>query len=345
MFKTTVGSISFIQNSIKNIYKRKKVTKYNFNRFEKNSVQSASLFSGGLDSLIGVIDELEIQQISRRMLFVSHFDFNSSGANSDQEKLYNHLKGCYKNRIYWIQVKIALSRKDENLNDIIVESNYRSRSLLFLGLGVYLSNVDILIVPENGTISINYPLTPSRVSSLSTRTTHPYVLNKFQEILIKIGIKNEIFNPYSTKTKGEMVDKCRNIGLLKNILKESVSCGKRGRRPSWTNKSGTNHCGVCMPCIYRRAALNKVDLDDQLYGDFINNANSLNSHMDMPALFFFLNRKITKEQMKRDLIVNGCIPFTELDDYADVVLRSKEEVLQFFRDKGNDFVKSKLLMI
>ena len=52
--------------------------------YDKDSIKSVSLFSGGLDSLIGVIDELEKLSNNERMLLVSHFDSKSPGPNRDQ---------------------------------------------------------------------------------------------------------------------------------------------------------------------------------------------------------------------------------------------------------------------
>ena len=43
--------------------------------------------------------------------------------------------------------------------------------------------IDIL-VPENGVISINVPLTVRRVGTLSTRTTHPYFIQEIQKLTI-----------------------------------------------------------------------------------------------------------------------------------------------------------------
>jgi hypothetical protein len=167
--------------------------------YDKTSIVSASLFSGGLDSLIGVIDELEKLNVNERILLASHFDSKSPGPNGDQIRLLNHLHLAYPNKIYWVQSKLALSRKDTSGNRISIETNYRSRSLFFIGLGCYLSPTNNLIIPENGTISINYPLTPSRVSSLSTRTTHPHILKNIQELLSLLGLPNLINNPYTLK--------------------------------------------------------------------------------------------------------------------------------------------------
>lgn len=317
---------------------RKKIPSY-----DKDSIKSVSLFSGGLDSLIGVVNELEKLKNNERILLLSHFDSKSPGPNGDQRKLLRHLMTQYSNKIYWVQSKLALSRKDSDGNAVIIENNYRSRSLFFIGLGCYLSPIDDLIIPENGTISINYPLTPSRVSSLSTRTTHPYVLKNTQELLVDLGLFTTIHNPYTFKTKGEMFIECKNQTFIQGVFQNSVSCGKRGRKQNWEVKTGVQECGICMPCIYRRAALNKAGLDNEnQYGNFITRANSRNYSKDLPALINYLKRDISLKKMKRDLLVNGNIEIDNLEQYANMVLRSKEEVLQLFRDKGNGFVKSEL---
>ena len=249
----------------------------------------------------------------------------------------------YPNKIYWVQSKLALSRKDINGNRVNIENNYRSRSLFFIGLGCYLSPIGELVIPENGTISINYPLTPSRVSSLSTRTTHPYVLKNTQELLTNLGLSTKIHNPYTFKTKGEMFVECTNQTFLQNIYQDSVSCGKRGRRQfHFDNPNEKHNCGRCMPCIYRRAALNKASLDNENhYGNFITKVSSIGNN-DLPALFSYLKRNIPLEKMKRDLLVNGNIDIDSLTDYAEMVIRSKAEVFQLFNDKGSKFVKSEL---
>ena len=248
----------------------------------------------------------------------------------------------YPNKIYWSQTKITLSRKDENGEELTVESNYRSRSLLFISLGCLLSNIDKLVVPENGTISINYPLTPSRVVSLSTRTTHPFVINSIQNLLIECNINIVIDNPYSTLTKGQMIVKCSNPIVLSSIYSQSVSCGKRGRRQNWQIKTGTDHCGVCMPCLYRRAALHKQGLDNQVYGNDILTATNLDEFVDMKALFNYLNKPLNESKIKRDLLVNGSINFDDLDNYANLVTNSRRELIQWLSEKGNDFIKKQL---
>ncbi|MBK8786978.1 MAG: hypothetical protein IPN43_10920 [Chitinophagaceae bacterium] len=67
--------------------------------------------------------------------------------------------------------------------------------------------------------------------------------------------------------------------------------------------------------------------------------------MDMPALFDYLSTALPKEKVKRDLLVNGSLPLDGLDNFADVVLRSRTELFKWFADKGNDFVKRQLGII
>jgi hypothetical protein len=69
----------------------------------------------------------------------------------------------------WIQTGVGLQLASGNSR----EPSYRSRSLMFIALGTYFAsryNDTELIIPENGTISLNHPLSASRRGSLSTRT-------------------------------------------------------------------------------------------------------------------------------------------------------------------------------
>ncbi|MCF8459605.1 MAG: hypothetical protein K9G46_02690 [Flavobacteriales bacterium] len=332
-------SVSFSQSEIESYYvdirQRRRPT------YDKPLIKETSLFSGGLDSLIGIIDELEKLDGQEKIVLMSHFDSGSPGPNADQTRLQDFLSTSYSGKVYWLQAPITLSKRDNNRQVFPRESSFRSRSLLFISLGVYVSVTNSLIIPENGPISINYPLTPSRISTLSTRTTHPYVFQKIQSLLPDLGIDVTLSNPYFNSTKGEMIVNCTNRNVLNGIYEQSVSCGKRGRKQNWDIREGTSHCGVCMPCIYRRSALHAIGRDTQLYGNDILNADSLKKYVDMPALFSYLKRRLTHETIKRDLLVNGA-NLPTLDEFAALVIRSREEVAKWINDKGNSFVKGEL---
>jgi hypothetical protein len=306
----------------------------------------ASLYSGGLDSLVGVIDGLNQLKTGKKALLLSHFDSSSPGPNGDQVKIESYFgrnvqtKGKYD----WIQTVVALDNQDSEYNQLSKEASYRSRSLLFIGIALFcvevLPNCVVLTIPENGTISLNYPLTPSRTSTLSTRTTHPHYIAELQKIIYSLGLTTTLVNPYKTATKGELVAGCLNQSQIRDTFAISVSCGKRGRKMHWDTKSGTHHCGICMPCIYRRAALHKLNLDTQLYGiDIFTTPNNIFDNYDFPALFDFLNARLTTEKIKRTLLVAGSIPFHEIDESASMVERVREEIRTWIRDKGNANLK------
>lgn len=321
--------------------------KKNIPSYDLKEYTFASLFSGGLDSLVGVIDGLASLGANSKGLLLSHFDSSSPGANSDQVRIEKYFSGNneLKDKYSWIQSVVALSNYDNNDDELKKESSFRSRSLLFIGIAMFcvenLPNCNVLTIPENGTISLNYPLTPSRTSTLSTRTTHPFYIKKLQELINALGLTTILDNPYRDTTKGELVSICSRPLILASTYQLSVSCGKRGRKMHWDTKIGTHHCGICMPCIYRRAALHKLNLDNQLYGiDIFTTPNAVFDKYDFPALFDFLTNNHSTEQIKRTLLVSGSIDFNELDASASLVERVKLEIKQWISDKGEDDLKA-----
>lgn len=209
-----------------------------------------SLFSGGLDSLIGAVD---LVAAGRTPLLVSH---SYRGDQSYQKKLAPKLGK-------------ALPRFAANAHPVfsganVNDTSMRTRSLGFLAYGVVAASalgsikpqIDPveLIVPENGFIALNAPLTRRRVGSHSTRTTHPDFLRKMQSILDMAGMRVRIENPYRHMTKGEMLLDLPPSPDLAATALGTVSCGK------WKRKS--QQCGHCVPCLIRRAAFAKAGIAD-----------------------------------------------------------------------------------
>jgi hypothetical protein len=112
-------------------------------------------------------------------------------------------------------------------------------------------------VPENGLIALNVPLDRLRLGALSTRTTHPFYIARWNEMLAALRIDGHIDNPYWNKTKGEMVAACASQAVLSKLAPSSLSCSSptKGR---W-KKQPQGHCGFCLPCLIRRAALGPND--------------------------------------------------------------------------------------
>jgi hypothetical protein len=211
-----------------------------------------SLFSGGLDSLIGAVDELEQ---GKTPLLISHAGEGS--VSGSQNALFSRLQTQYKNRGFE-RLRIWMEFPTKLIKDVSPEMTTRGRSFLFFAAGVFAStgfgdNV-LLRVPENGLIALNVPLDELRLGALSTRTTHPFYIARWNELVRTLGMSISIKNPYWDKTKGEMVANCANLNFLASLIPDAMSCSSP-TKARWAGH-GTQHCGFCLPCLIRRAAIN-----------------------------------------------------------------------------------------
>lgn len=212
---------------------------------------SLTLFSGGLDSLIHAIDVLDSGQTP---LLISHA---GEGATSQaQGSLFDALKQQYPQRPF-DRLRLWMAFPKGLVTGSAEEKTTRGRSFLFFALGVFagtgLGGEFSLKVPENGLIALNVPLDPLRLGALSTRTTHPFYMARWNQLLEMLGVPGRVDNPYWDRTKGEMTAACADGVLLRRLTPFSLSCSSptKGR---WQG-IGTQHCGYCLPCLIRRAAL------------------------------------------------------------------------------------------
>lgn len=78
----------------------------------------------------------------------------------------------------------------------------------------------------------------------------------WNSLLKNLGTEFSVSNPYWNKTKGEMADQCRNKELLYDLMTKSFSCSSPGKA-RWRGVK-PQHCGYCVPCLIRRAAMYKA---------------------------------------------------------------------------------------
>ena len=303
-------------------------------------IGAVSLFSGGMDSLAGVIDWFEAHP-KEGLLLAGHHDKQMPGPLGDQESLLPALRKAYPSRIRSTLVRVG------NTGDS-PEITLRGRSLVFIAAAVCIASGNgfegSLILPENGTIALNVPLSPSRRGSCSTRTAHPYYIEQLQAVFAKVGLKYSIENPLQNKTKGEVAATCANKALFAQLATASVSCAKRGHKRTWINRSAKG-CGMCMPCIYRRAALHRAALDTEVYGrdvctgevDF--NDTSTTGPGDLRACISFIQRNPKHDEVATLLLANGSLRLDQMGEYSDLVIRAFQEIRQLFRDKGDATLK------
>ena len=193
---------------------------------EKTTLYSrASLFSGGMDSLISTINLME--QKENTLLFGHAGEGLTKNA---QTNILNVLNAKYP-EIEHTLIDLWMSFPDDYIPEGGNDANTRSRSFLFIGFALFsitgTKNIKELMIPENGLIALNIPLEITRVGSFSTRTTHPFYLSLWNNLLKNLGMELSVYNPYWNKTKGEMANECLN----KSLAKEDIGILSVGTTP------------------------------------------------------------------------------------------------------------------
>lgn len=290
-------------------------------------VDAVSLFSGGLDSLCGVIDLLE-NDPGLRLALVSHYD--GGQATSRQTEIHARLVETYGAdrvilRQFWARpAPLNLGGQFEP-----GENTTRARSFMFIAAALALAsaagtNVPVY-VPENGYIALNVPLTRARVGSLSTRTTHPHYLDLYSQAARSSGISNPIINPYRHLTKGEMLDRSANKTLLMELAPQSISCShpEVGR---WA-KVEQGNCGYCFPCIIRQASMHAAGFTRDYYPwDVLSDSGLLGNVEDARgADLRAVISAVYADRPDRDLFKNGPVPY-ERPEHLGVWRRGNEEI-------------------
>ena len=292
-----------------------------------------NLFSGGLDSLIGAIDALES---GGHPLFASHA---GEGATSkSQEDCFEPLRQHYAKRAP-ARLRLWMSFSKTLVRNVAAEDSTRGRSFLFFALGIFagsgLGQDFVLRVPENGLISLNVPLDPLRLGALSTRTTHQFYIARWNQLLTLLGIPGHIENPYWDKTKGAMVSGCANAQLLRSLIPNSLSCASptKGR---W-KKLPTEHCGFCLPCLIRRAALLSAgDPTDYTLDDLhASNLDTRHAHgLQIRSFQYAIDRLKARPQLAK-MLIHKTGPLYDnperLDALAGVYQRGLDEVAELLK--------------
>jgi 7-cyano-7-deazaguanine synthase in queuosine biosynthesis len=293
-------------------------------------VDGVCLFSGGLDSLCGVVDLLE-DDPGRRLCLLSHHE--GGQASTAQQGLLNRLTDHYgPDRIVARRLYLRpapANRRQARPLPPARDNSTRSRSLLFLSAAHALAAATApelaVYVPENGFIGVNVPLTRARAGSLSTRTTHPHFMRLLSQATTRIGVHNPVVNPYRLQTKGEILAGSRNPGLLRQLVPLSVSCAhpetaRYVRRPQ-------GNCGYCFPCLIRRSALAHLGWDGDPYAwDVLSEGGLLNRRTRRGADLRAVIAGVFADRPDRDVLRNGPLPAGEREAFLGVWRRGLAEL-------------------
>ncbi|MEI8120443.1 MAG: Qat anti-phage system QueC-like protein QatC [bacterium] len=211
------------------------------------SADCVCLLSGGIDSLVGAIDQTAA---GKKPLFVSQV----VRGDRDAQARFSSTLGSSNCHCQW---SFAVGHPGSS------EKSTRARSIVFFAFAALAASAVFsskkqpveIIVPENGFISLNVPLGPGRLGSLSTKTTHPVYMTGIQALWDAVGIHASLSFPYRERTKGELLLQCADQKQLAALIGDSTSCGKFQRH-------NLRHCGECVPCMVRRAAFLRAQLPD-----------------------------------------------------------------------------------
>ncbi len=288
-------------------------------QYEKRDQDCICLLSGGMDSLVGAID---LHEMGRDPLFVSHI------VKGDAEHQREYASAIGKNNL--CQWSNYVNKRG------VSENSTRTRSIIFFAFAL-LASCGIednqagrkeMFVPENGFISLNIPLDPLRIGSLSTKTTHPVYMETLKRIWDEVGLSIDLILPYEFTTKGEVLLNCKNKELMISKIFGSTSCGKYYRH-------GYRHCGVCVPCLVRRASFVRAGLSDITENGYCIENISASESRDVAAVRYAI------QQVKAhgiESIVKGSLSFASIDkrdSYVGVIKRGLDEINELINRQEN----------
>lgn len=305
-----------------------------------NKCDCVSLFSGGLDSYCGAIKLLED---GKSPCLIGHNEYPK--LRKKQEKFVEDFQKIYSSQEVKFISFSANSRAPRNMNNEKLEggeNTSRGRSLLFLCAAISIAGIlgeDIPVyIPENGFIGLNIPLTNSRKGTCSTRTTHPYFLNSFLEILKSVGINNPIINFFAYSTKREIVDSVMNKEAFKIHYIDTISCS----HPCLAryNKKGHNeypiNCGYCYPCLIRKSSL--LDKKDFKYSydaetkEFLKEYGETEKASDLRAVISTVYRynKLDDEEIKAMIRCGGYLDEEAVEKFLRVYKSTMKDLIELF---------------
>ena len=200
---------------------------------------SPALFSGGLDSALGLARDL---QAGEPVAVSVH---TNNRMQAVQRNLLRSIGGGG-GRCMHLQYRVSLHERDQ-------ETSQRTRGLLFLAVGIGTAwgiGQDRLRVFENGIGAINLPYLRSQHGPHATRSMHPRALWLAEELATAVsGRPFRIEAPFLPYTKAEAVRTVGELDALAAATAVSCDTGFAARVP------GVSHCGRCTSCLLRRQAL------------------------------------------------------------------------------------------
>jgi hypothetical protein len=240
-----------------------------------------ALFSGGLDSLCGAA---HLAQNDEAPLFVSH----SPPGRSNNLRLIRGVWEEFRKEPFPEEqcVVFRLEIRERNAagrRAMFQEHSRRTRPFFFLALACATAvdrGIPAVQMSENGALGLSLPIRADAYGAMCSRQAHEFLLRGFARLLGSVAPRTggwRVFNPFAEMTKGEACLLLKGAGRL---AKKAVSCEYVGRQAAFLRWWKERHpraarqmgdgpqCGLCVPCLIRRAALFRASIPDPSHSYF-----------------------------------------------------------------------------
>lgn len=214
-----------------------------------------ALYSGGLDSLAGIVSSLETSL--NKIIIIGHRS-SVPIVKKIQKGIAKKLSEAYPDRIKYFPFDCNLTGGNR-----AVEETQRTRIFLYtsiaLAIAVNTTKKEINVF-ENGITSINFSKRQDLINSRASRTTHPKTLALLQSFFNEVTEDSvTIKHPFLFKTKSDIFEIICNNNKA-HLLNQTISCTKTFDR--FSHRTNATHCGGCSQCIDRRLAAFAVHKED-----------------------------------------------------------------------------------
>lgn len=311
------------------------------------------LFSGGLDSLAGLLENLN--NSNHKIITVSHK--SNTGVIHTQNQLINKLNRDYDGRI------IPYGFYCHNKGKASIEETQRTRMFLFSAIAFAVCHCfdkHRFYIYENGVTSLNYPVQTDVINARASRTTHPKTIGLLRKFYRLFDDSFDIDAPYYNKTKEDIIKVFEKLNCL-DLINSAVSCSATRKQHGMTP-----HCGCCSQCIDRKLAVFAAGLNDYdaVYSnDFIQKIEDSETSQRLYRQMRFASGK--SYLTSSDLLKNYPTEtqdaieywpcdnpedslneiFVLLNRYSDSVLRAAKRIQMEYEDLRNPVVEDSFLKI
>jgi 7-cyano-7-deazaguanine synthase in queuosine biosynthesis len=236
-----------------------------------DSASVVALFSGGLDSLCGAA---YLADRGESVALLTHSPPGGEAVKRMVDPLPARIGGAHPSSFHLLSIGVRPLQQDAlGSHRFFQEFSRRTRPFFYLGLAAaaaIATGAERVQMSENGAFGASLPVRRSHYGARMTRQGHSYLLEGFEKLVQQAAPEARLGrfeNPFPDMTKGEA---CRRLRPAADLVHRTMSCEYGGqqvaRLRAWAQERGKStrfrQCGLCAPCLVRRAALRAASISD-----------------------------------------------------------------------------------